>query len=123
MDRRERGGITGTERAIVEGISALHAGTQNAAIQQLVQHAREAIADFYLEADEQIPVEAIENMMLDLAGQNPIRRREILTRALRHTKGVLVGQKKSPERDQQLGIISERLSRLHPESDVALPFR
>ena len=52
--------------------------------------------------------------MLDLVGRDPIKRKEIRIRALSHAKGVLVGQKKSPQRDEHFRIVSERLSQLSP---------
>ena len=47
MDARERG-ITGRERLVVVGISALYTGTQDPTIQEFVQKSREAIATVLL---------------------------------------------------------------------------
>ena len=113
MNMRERG-IPGKERLVVTGISALYTGAQDPAIQRFVQRATEAIADIYLEAGEEIPSDAIKDIMLALVGDDPSRRKEFHIRGLNHAKGVLVGQKKSSEREERLRIVSEKLSELSP---------
>lgn len=113
MDKRERG-IPDRERLVVIGISSLYTGAQDPAIQEFVQEAREVLAVEYSDAGEDVipTTAALETLMLDRVGYNSRKRRETHIRALRHAKGVLVGQKKSPERDERLRIASERLSEL-----------
>ncbi len=112
MDARERG-IADRGRLVVTGISALYMGAQDPTIREFVQKARKTLAEDFSEAGEEgISVAALEDFMLNLVGYDPRRRRETHIRALSHAKGVLVGQKKSPERDERLRVVSERLSKL-----------
>lgn len=113
MDKRERG-IADRERLVIVGISSLYVDTQDPTIQKFVQKSKETFTDTVIETGEQISTADIQSRMLDLIGHDPIKRKKVLVRALHHAKGILVGKKRSPDRDERLSVVTDRLSKLNP---------
>lgn len=111
MSTRERG-IVNREGLVVRAISALYTGEQNPATQSFMQGARGS-DEFWEEGleDPTTDLGKLERVMLDRIG-DPKRNEEVLRRALSHAKGILAGQKRSPERDERLGVVNSRLSSL-----------
>lgn len=106
-------GIVNRERLVVESISALYTDTQDPTIQRFIQKSRENMAvEFPVASPEEISTEDLAEFILDYLDYRSEIRKGIHLRALRHAKGVLVSQKRSPERDERLHKVSQRLSEL-----------
>lgn len=97
----------------VLSIAALYTGEQDPTIEGFIQRAREI-------ADDELPIgppgdispELLESLLLDQIGIEHSKREAVLREALSHAKGVLVGRKRSPKRDERLAAVNKKLSSL-----------
>lgn len=106
-------GIVNRERLVVEGISALYTGVEDPTIQRFLQKSREDMAvELPVNSPEEISILDLEQFLLNRSNLDLKKTNVIYLRALRRAKGVLVSQKRSPERDERLQKVSGRLSEL-----------
>lgn len=112
MSKHERD-VANIRQLAIMGISALYTGDQNPAVQDFIQRGRKILADEFGESTEagEASIAALEGEMLGYI-RDPREAEEVRIRALRHAKRVLVGQKKSPGRDERLRIVNQKLSNL-----------
>lgn len=111
MDPRERGATIRGEKLVVVGIASLYAPIRNPRVREFRAGILEPIRSD-IPPGATITSKEMEDRMLSSLGGDLEGKRRVLLRALYYARQVLIDDRSSPDRDERLHDINERLWRL-----------